>query len=128
MEIDECSPHANVSPRRATIDGETVLFLSSQQIFVGVILEANVFHNTLIALIAAVALGLPATTALAAGHAPAGGHRGYAMTNHSRGGHGARYYGSGYRGGPIYDNCAGYGYRGCGVGGAVGNIIGDFVY
>jgi hypothetical protein len=92
-------------------------------------LEANVLHNTLIALVAAVALGLPAvTTALAAGHAPAGGHGGYAMTNHSRGGHGGRYYGSGYRGGPIYDNCAGYGYRGCGVGGAVGNIIGDFVY
>jgi hypothetical protein len=88
------------------------------------------FHNTLIALVAAVTLGLPAaTTALAAGHA-AGGHRGYAMANHSRGGYGARYYGGGYRGGPIYDSCAGYDYRtgGCGVGGAVGNIIGNFVY
>jgi uncharacterized membrane protein len=93
-------------------------------------LEAHVLHNTLIALIAAVAIGLPTTTALAAGHASAGGHRGYAMANHNRGGHGARYYGGGYRNGPIYDSCAGYGYRtdGCGVGGAVGNIIGNFVY
>ena len=88
-------------------------------------------HNTLIALVAAIALGLPAaTTALAAGHAPAGGHRGYAAANHSGGGHGARYYRGGYRGGPIYDSCAGYGYRsgGCGVGGAIGDIIGNFVY
>lgn len=94
-------------------------------------LEAHVLHNTLIVLVAAVAVGIPmATTALAAGHAPAGGHRGYAMANHSRGGHGTRYYGNGYHGGPIYDNCTGYGYRtgDCGVGGTVGNIIGNFVY
>ena len=90
-------------------------------------------HNTIIVLVAAVALGLP-VTASAAGHAPAGGHRGYAMANRSGGGHGARYYGGGYRSGPIYDSCAGYGYGygyrtgGCGVGGAIGNVIGNFVY
>jgi hypothetical protein len=93
-------------------------------------LETHVLHNTLVALVAAVALGVPAaTTALAAGHAHVGGHGGYAMAGHSRGGHVARYYGGGYRNGPVYyDSCSGYGYGGCGVGGAVGGIISNFVY
>jgi hypothetical protein len=93
------------------------LLLSSQQIFVGVIQEAHVLHKTLIALVAAAALGcLPmATTALAAPHHGHGGH----VAAHGGGGHYARsggggYYGGGYGGGyvngPIYDSCAGYGY------------------
>ena len=37
--------------------------------------------------------------------------------------------GGGYRNGPVYyDSCSGYGYGGCGVGGAVGGIISNFVY
>jgi hypothetical protein len=89
-------------------------------------------HKTLIALVAAVALGLPvATTALAAGHAHAGGHGGYAIGGHGRGGHVGRY-GGRYSSGPIYDSCSGYGYGNgygdCGVGGTVGGIIGNFVY
>ena len=131
MEIDECLSHANVCSRPATLGGERCCCYPHSRFLLELYLEANVLHNTLIAFVAVVALGLPAaTTALAAGHPAAGGHRGYAMANHSRGGHGARYYGGGYRGGPIYDSCSGYGYGygGCGVGGAVGNIIGNFVY
>ncbi len=58
------------------------------------------------------------------------------MAGHARGGHVTRYYGGGYRTGPIYDSCPGYaygrgygyGYNGCsGYGGVplVGAVIND---
>ncbi len=87
-------------------------------------------HKTLIAFAAAVALGcVPmATNALAAprGHGHAGG--GHAMAGHARGGYVAGRYGRGYRAGPIYDSCQGYGYGygyndGCARNGIVGGVI-----
>ena len=91
-------------------------------------------HKTLITLAAAVAFGcVPfATNALAAPHGHVGG--GHAMTGHAGGGRVARY-GGGYRGGPIYDSCAGYGYgynNGCPgygtplVGGVINGILGGY--
>jgi hypothetical protein len=78
-----------------------------------------VFHKTIIAVIAAVALGCVSvvTNALAADH-PGGAHSGgqalggHAMGGYAGGGHGARY-GGGYHGGPIYDTCDGYHGNGC---------------
>jgi hypothetical protein len=104
-------------------------------------------HKTFITLAAAVALCVPvATNALADAHPgvhggkhPAGGHAmvgparsGRAM-GHARGGHVVRY-GGGYRSGPIYDSCVGYGdgYAGCPshgvplVGGVVNGILGGY--
>jgi hypothetical protein len=109
-----------------------------------------VFHKTIIALTAAVALGcVPvATNALAAGHpggGPSGGHvmsghatSGHAMGGQARGGyargaHGARYGGGYYVGGrPIYDTCDGYDGNGCPgfgvpfVGGLINGVLGGY--
>ena len=115
-------------------------------------LEAHVLHKTLIALVAAVALGcVPmTTTAFAAGHGHGGGHAGGHAGGHGGGhagyaraggyAHGGRYArggGGGYYvgGGPIYDSCAGYGYGpgyGCPgygvplVGGVINGILGGY--
>jgi hypothetical protein len=83
-------------------------------------------HRTLVAFVAAVALGcVPvATSALAAPHGHGGG--GHATAGHARGGHVAGRYGGGYRSGPIYDSCQGYGYgynNGCAGNGLVGGVI-----
>jgi hypothetical protein len=133
-EFGKLPSHANVSSRPATVGGARCCCYPHNRFLLEFYLEAHVLRNTLIALVAAAALGLPAaTTASAAGHAHAGGRGGYAMAGHNRGGHVAGY-GGGYRTGPIYDSCSGYGsgygYRngGCGVGGAIGGIIGNFVY
>ncbi len=110
-------------------------------------------HKTLVALVAATALGcVPvATTAFAAGHPGGGGGHGggghgggghamgghgggHAMAGHARGGHGARYGGGYYGGGgPIYDSCYGYGPGyGCPgygiplVGGVINGILGGY--
>lgn len=123
-------------------------------------------HKKLIAFTAAAALGcvLVATDAFAAGHPGHGGHAaaghaagghaagGHAMAGPARGGravggytggsHVARY-GGGYRGGPLYDSCAGYGYGpygygpgygGCPgygvplVGGLIGGVLNGYPY
>ena len=89
-------------------------------------------HKTLVAAVAAVALGcVPmATDALAGPY----GHGRHMVTDY-RGGHVVRY-GGGYRTGPIYDSCSGYGYgygyggcRGYGVplvGGVINGVFGGY--
>ncbi len=108
------------------------------------------FHKTIIAITAAVALGcLPVSTnALAADHLGDGhsgrkavsgqavsGHAagGHAKSGYARGGHGARYGGGNYGGsGPIYDTCAGYHGNGCPgfgvpyVGGLINGVLGGY--
>jgi hypothetical protein len=109
-----------------------------------------VFHKTIIAVTAAVALGCGpvATSALAADH-PGGGHSGghavsgHAMSGHAMGGHakggyarsghGARYGGGYYGGGgPIYDSCDSYYGNGCPgfgiplVGGLINGALGGY--
>jgi hypothetical protein len=102
-----------------------------------------VFHKTIIAVTAAVALGcVPvASNAAAAGH-PGGGHSGgHATAGHATGGYGrggyarggARYGGGYYRGGgPIYDTCDGYYGNGCPgvgvpfVGGLINGVLGGY--
>jgi hypothetical protein len=114
-----------------------------------------VFHKTIIAVTAAVALGcVPvAPSALAADH-PGGGHSGghavsghamsgHAMSGHAMGGHakggyarsghGARYGGGYYGGGgPIYDSCDSYYGNGCPgfgiplVGGLINGALGGY--
>jgi hypothetical protein len=108
-----------------------------------------VLHKTLIAFVAAVALGcVPmATTALAAhggggggghggGHASGGGHGG-GHAGYARGGYGHGYArgggGGGYYagGGPLYNSC-GYGYNACPgygipfVGGLINGALGGY--
>ena len=101
------------------------------------------FHKTIIAVTAAVALGcVPvASNAAAAGH-PGGGHSGgHATAGHATGGYGrggyarggARYGGGYYRGGgPIYDTCDGYYGNGCPgvgvpfVGGLINGVLGGY--
>jgi hypothetical protein len=108
------------------------------------------FHKTIIAVTAAVALGcLPVlTSASAADHAGNGrssqqavsghavsGHAtaGRARSGYARGGHGARYGGGNYGGGgPIYDTCDGYHGNGCPgfgvpyVGGLINGVLGGY--
>ncbi len=96
-------------------------------------------HKTLIALVAAVALGcVPAATSASAGGHPGGGHpaghpvSGHAAGGHARIGYGGRHvarYGGGYHSGPIYNSCGYYNCPGYGVplvGGLIDGVLGGY--